>query len=77
MLIQYHKVTCQDVFKQGGRGKGFRAKRKPLERRQVFQGFNRGDSKWGYEWHVSYPMNTFNPPHCSMSSIFYVRDFKE
>jgi len=28
--IQYHKVICQDVFKQGERTR-FRAKRKPLE----------------------------------------------
>jgi len=28
--IQYHKVTCQDVIKQGERT-GFRAKSKPLE----------------------------------------------
>jgi len=30
MLIQYHKVICQDVFKKGEKT-GFRAKRKPLE----------------------------------------------
>jgi len=52
------------------RGKDFGEKRKPLERGQFFQGFNRGDYEWGYKWHVLYPMNTYKLPHCSMSSIF-------
>jgi hypothetical protein len=37
MLIQYHKVICQDVFNQGGRT-GFRAKRKPLEEVEFSRG---------------------------------------
>jgi hypothetical protein len=45
-------------------------KKKSPERDEFSRGLTEENYEWGYKWHVSYPMNTYKLPHCSMSSIF-------